>query len=419
MLKSLNIKRLFSSLDGYQKAEYMTLLLWAVAIPLSWKLALKALALFALATIIRFCHEKIRKTYSRPAHHSRLNTIAYLLSIGFFAIYLISIAYSSNTTEAWSNVNKKMAFAIAPVLFLVSNPYYLTRDHIRLVLHLFSATLIVRFLFFLIRALNCLITRGAFPLDEFFDPLHHTYLALYTLLALAFLYTELVDYARGSRRALLAVLGMMVLLVAYIIITQSRTGLVGLILLIGGILIHLVFVQKRIWLGIITIAAIIIGAGGVYILQPDTSHRLTNTIKGLAQGNSSDDRLVITQTALQTIGENLPWGVGVGDRIDELQVRFKQNTSDQAIIDRHFNPHNQFLDTLLSTGVIGLLVLLSLVAIPFFVEKRDNVYLLLFISITAFCALFESILERQMGIQFFCLFYCLLLVDTKEGTPID
>lgn len=88
-------------------------------------------------------------------------------------------------------------------------------------------------------------------------------------------------------------------------------------------------------------------------------------------------------------------------------IRYKIVTS---AIKNEANSHNQYFDTLISVGIIGLLLMLSFFVLPLVLmikrKKYDIVYLS-FMFIILFNAVFESIFERQLGIVFFLLFHLL------------
>lgn len=80
-------------------------------------------------------------------------------------------------------------------------------------------------------------------------------------------------------------------------------------------------------------------------------------------------------------------------------------------INGEYNAHNQFSDTIIAVGVIGLLLLLTFFAYPIILWIKNKNFDIVFFSlllIVAFNSLFESVLERQMGIMFFVFFYFLL-----------
>ena len=75
------------------------------------------------------------------------------------------------------------------------------------------------------------------------------------------------------------------------------------------------------------------------------------------------------------------------------------------------NAHNQFSDTIIAVGVMGLILLITFFIYPIFLWIKNKNFDIVFFSlllIVAFNSLFESVLERQMGIMFFVFFYFLL-----------
>lgn len=401
------MKNLLQGLKPYEISEYVLLLLMAAAIPISWSLAVKILALLLANMIIKSAaSHKIGSKSLTP-----IGRYSMWISIAFLAVYIVSLLYTENMSDGLDNVSRKLPFLLFPLFFLLSDISYMRKEHVRALLYIFVAILCVRFMwkfgyavyrFFIIKEVD------HFPHSDGFDSLHHTYLAMYVLFALGFIYTEIVRYWKilPFPQQLICAISIPLLL-AYLVCIQSRTGYVGLALMVAFVFIHVIFVQKRYLFGIIALILVTIGTVGVYTALPDTSHRLTNTVRSVLSGSRTDDRFVITSTAISTISDNMPWGVGAGDRSDQLLQHYQSTTRDETVLEHIYNPHNQFLDSLLSTGVVGLLLLLSLFVVPL-VRLRQNPQrelLLALLACTILTALFESIFERQMGMMFFLFFY--------------
>ena len=80
-------------------------------------------------------------------------------------------------------------------------------------------------------------------------------------------------------------------------------------------------------------------------------------------------------------------------------------------IDNEINAHNMFFETLISVGIIGVLLLLAYFVIPLVLwikKKKFDMLYCAFLLMIGFNALFESIFEVQLGIIFFCFFNSLL-----------
>jgi hypothetical protein len=118
-----------------------------------------------------------------------------------------------------------------------------------------------------------------------------------------------------------------------------------------------------------------------------------------------------------------PFGVGTGNVDDHLSYRLTlYGQTEMAKKDGEngiqYNPHNQFLQTAVEIGVIGLLLLVTLFGSTLrFAWRHRNYALLIMTAALVFNSLFESMLQRQSGIVFFSFWICLLIVvSTSKPT---
>ena len=148
-----------------------------------------------------------------------------------------------------------------------------------------------------------------------------------------------------------------------------------------------------------------IGALVLVKAAPLMTQRFTNISQIILDSQHSDSRYSIMNANLSVIKQNPIGGVGAGDVVDQLSKEYDKEIPNSNVV----SPHNQFMDTLMATGIIGLVLLLIMLVLPFIQAVRDRNYLqLVFVVIIIVCALTESILERQMGLYFFCLFMGIL-----------
>ena len=95
------------------------------------------------------------------------------------------------------------------------------------------------------------------------------------------------------------------------------------------------------------------------------------------------------------------------------------NITIRFAIDNEINAHNMFFDTLISVGIIGVLLLLAYFIIPLVLwikRKQFDMLYFSFLIMIGFNALFESIFEVQLGIIFFCFFNSLLFTMSFRPT---
>lgn len=118
--------------------------------------------------------------------------------------------------------------------------------------------------------------------------------------------------------------------------------------------------------------------------------------------NSHNDRVYGYIDSISRI-DNCDYS-SVKDNLVEYQIA-------KHCIKFELNAHNQYIETRISVGLLGFVLLLGLFLFPVYLWIRNkNFDIILFSLIFIFMlnCLFESIFERQMGIMFFVFFYFLL-----------
>lgn len=111
------------------------------------------------------------------------------------------------------------------------------------------------------------------------------------------------------------------------------------------------------------------------------------------------------KSVLSVVKDNAIFGIGSDGGLKYLQKYRSKNS--ESFRNKH-NAHNQFLETLLRHGIIGLLVYLAILVLIFFSAfKSKNFIFIAFILVFVISSLTESYLVRQIGLIFFT-FYSLL-----------
>ena len=130
--------------------------------------------------------------------------------------------------------------------------------------------------------------------------------------------------------------------------------------------------------------------------------------------NGLNLRIIQARFGIEILNDNEAWLFGVGiDKAQELlndkYVNYGLHTGynddfDKGYLDYNF--HNQYIETAVRSGLLGLFSLLAMVflLIIIIIKRQTFVFgweliLLLLFFIT------ESVLERQIGIVYFCLIY--------------
>lgn len=412
-------KTLFNNLSPIQSIDYILLLFTTATLVISWNIALYFIYALVANSIVRCFSER---GHRKPK--DRWHTLSMLALICFATIYWVSLLYSSNIPEGVEVSTKKLPFILIPIYFLISDHSYIQQTHLRHLFWTFGVIIClrfeVRFILTLVHYFGGQASIGSF-FSGSFDSFHHSYLTMYILLAMVFAYGEIKRKGKDLSTEAKWIIGVMATeLTLYNIMIQSRAGILMMILFLVYIIWDIIVINKHYRLGIICVGTALLIALLSALFFPRYTTRLTDTITEVAEGNHDDARFGITQTALMAINDNLPMGVGVGDRIDVMEDYFMITRPSYA--KSHYNPHNQYNDTLLTTGILGFIILLACLIIPLMGRthnedaKRWKTYRLALVLITACSCLFESIFERQMGILFYCFFIGVLMMPAATDS---
>ena len=140
--------------------------------------------------------------------------------------------------------------------------------------------------------------------------------------------------------------------------------------------------------------------------------RAANGVIIITTKKGKDGRMAINVTAVKTIAGSPLIGYGVGDYDTVLSKRLGIEGY-PSLEEQQLNAHNQYTETALAIGIIGLAAMLWWLVMPLCVawrRKKGFWPVLVLTFIVMFCFLFESMLERQMGMQFVSLIYALMVL---------
>lgn len=405
------------------RIEYILILLILILLPWSWSLSLYALVLLFLNMVVKCV---AARRVGNPVL-DRSARLPFYAMTAFVAWYAVSLLWTDNLSEGYEMAATKGSMALASIIFLCSDMSHITRRQLRLLLYLASLSLVCLFLVRLGINIRRVITEPETTwvsrMTFGFDKRHHSYISLYIIVALWGLYREQICYWRQMPRWCRWGFGVLVvLLAAYLVIINSRSGVLFAILSLFLMAGHAVYLRRRWAKPLLSLGCALAVVVGVHYALPKTQNRVHQTsltteaaAKGTTeQASRKDKRLPIWQASLRLASDNWLLGVGIGDRYDSLVPLFRE-LGDQESIDRRKNCHCQPLDTLVSTGVVGLLLLVALFAAIFVAAVRQrNWMLFVFMLCLGFNCLFETLFDRQMALFFVPVVVGLLCLKIRE-----
>jgi O-antigen ligase len=170
----------------------------------------------------------------------------------------------------------------------------------------------------------------------------------------------------------------------------------------------------KIWIKL-SLLTVIIGFSIIFILE---NPRFNLYIKYLSDGTFKEQavaktgtyRYYIWEKGINVFKQNFWFGVGTGD-VKDLMTEKNAN----GFLKKKHNLHNEFLESFVRLGVFGGVIFLSIffLSIYYALKTRDNLLLYFFIILTV-NYFFESMLDRIIGVLFFCFFVFLLIFESPE-----
>lgn len=406
-------KNPFIGLSWPEKTTFSALCASLVAIVAWWRIGIYAITVLCAVSVFKMIYT--RKIINRSLSSAQKTCL--LSMIAYWILYALSAMVSTNHSEGWNDATIKLYFLVLPLICLLGDTSYLTPHRIKALFQIFVAALILRFItsiaFCGIQLLQGVPFVVAKDLQNSPIGIHHNYLALYIVIAIAFLYSCLFNISNGEKkRHWILLTGIITVLTVYLFINSSRSGIVSLGVLFVACMLHITFSLKKykIAIGVFLFAAIL--SSLLFLSMPYIFNRFT----ALYGSGTSDPRSLIWQCGMKASNDHIMFGHGSGDYKSHLMSTYEEMGFTKGII-AGFNAHNQFIETLLATGVIGLTILLTMFFLPLVAALRNkphNLFVILSIIVIVSQIFFESMLIRQMGVQFIALILCVLIISLSQ-----
>ena len=384
------------------KINLTILVLFAFIMPIYQKPLGLLIGLFALFTLL---DGLINKTFQFS--HKEI----FIIGISFFAIHLISVAYSNNQERAWFDIEIKLSLLIFPILFLFKSPFLLRNK--KWVLYSFVYGSILSSIIMLIKAYINYSKAGnnAFYYTEI-SLFHPSYMAMYFIFAIGVLISYMISKKSLNKFQILPAIGILFLL-RMIFLLQSKAGMLSIIV-IATFLLIISLIRVRSFLLKIAISILVVSLSFVMIQRSSRLQAMVQSVEEISEKGKSEDsttglRFSIWEVACSEIKETWLFGVGAGDIKPVLFKDYEQQNL-QGALKKKLNVHNQYLETFLGQGIIGIGLLLTLLYLGFKeAQKRKDILITIFMLLISLSFLPESMLNNQAGVIFIAFFYFFLV----------
>ena len=346
----------------------------------------------------------------------------WLLS-SIYIVLVLSLLYTQDFQEGIYALEKRAALVIFPLIFFLRRGKMNQRT-----VHIYENIFIaIIFLFFTWVNIKIVLDiqnyireeslvnswQGALQNDLFsffyrtrfekISNIHPTYAGIFALFSAGILCVRMIDGFYSSRKAKTVVIFLIFIQLGFGFFIAAKGPLLAFVVAF----VTVAFVRlKRSRFFLIAGSLLILFITSVLLIPP-----LKDRAKELLVINKEDVvssvsiRKVIYKTSWSLAKDEGLFGVGVGDVQNHLDKRY-QKYDIEEIREDSLNTHNEYMNMLLSAGLLGVFTMILTLGLPLFESiKKKEANFIFFLSFMMIVFLFENILSRQKGVLFFALFY--------------
>jgi len=333
----------------------------------------------------------------------------------YYLLLVIGLIYSDNEEFGIVKLENKLTFLILPLMWrnlIISR----SREQWKII---FIASVVISLSICELMALYSFTTNKLSTLENVFfgqqfTLLHRGYFACYLIIASVFL----LDIIKQK----VDIKYIIVLFYIYIGVIQSASK-VGVLCMILVLMVYIIYfiVKQRLKIGWLLLFGFAVGFLLIFTIENPMKKRIEIALssdsnvplKNNKSIESNAARILMWNASLNVWKENFIIGTGTGDYNDEL-VAYNKSMNNLGVVKEELNSHNQFLNTAVQLGILGLSVLVFIFISSYYHSERSISHVLI-LMVFLLNFLVESFLETQAGIVLFCTLILLIFIHDKEG----
>lgn len=331
-----------------------------------------------------------------------------LINSSLFIVYLFSVIYSNDYSESFKKLETALSILILPISFFILLPdFKITNSIKRIFIKFFiiSTALFSIFCFFAI-IFNDSLAKYKWETDRYrVIIMDMPVIGQHPIYASIFISIAIIFFIFVIKNNLINNISQKIIF-SFLTILNS---ILLLVLLSKGVILSLFLVSllcfarsKMIKFYKYSIMSFIVLSLLTLFIFNRRMNELINleTYTELNPNLSTSVRMGIYDCSLKIIKEELFLGYGIGDAQRALNLCYS-NKSDMLLMNK-YNSHNQYLDVVIKTGIVGLVTFLGFL---FFNLKKGiknkNLLLLMLIVFYGIIFMTENVLSRQSGVILF------------------
>ena len=399
------MKRLLLFID--RNIVFVLLVLFFVTIPL--KNSLNSAVILALTTVSIYLLIRGKKF-----NLEIFKTLSPFLL--FFLIMCLSFFYSADKSYALKSIQRYLPFLVFPFIFSVIQ---IKTEEIYKLFKIFIAWILTLTLYAHILVLIKLNSNNDVLFNLFNR--HYSYMSLSSdtigihpayfalLLQIGILFLTFFFFRENNLRNKILYIIISLYFTFFIFHLSVRTSIVALFIYFNLAILYYIYSKKNFWKGILSliILYIVIGTIGynVRVTRYRFQHLFGFTYSSGIRHDDGADKLKQWHAALQA-NDNFIFGNGIGDANNSIYTSYENNELDKFAT-REYNAHNQFIQTYVAVGFVGVLILLLLFSYYFHLFYQNKLFIgASFLIIIFLLFQTESYFQRHKGIVIFSYTIC-------------
>jgi O-antigen ligase len=322
-----------------------------------------------------------------------------------FSAYLLSALFNTGVSGSLEELTKKLSLLVVPFI-LITNRFFFVKNK-RFLFSVYFFSILLTLLYLDVQAFFFYKEQNVFPFYTNYSMFTHpTYFGSNVLISIIFLFERIARTKRSwSRKTVQMIL--LLVLVIHLLFLLSKVVLICAIIVLLFYFFYLLFkdvLKLVLYMAVFTFPVLLIVF--MPLSHSEITQNMVSRFSSLEHYNSASGgtafRYKISKHTPEIVSNNWLLGVGVGNEQSYLMKFYQEHDWDFSH-ERGLNSHNQFVQTCLSVGLFGVLVLLAMLLVPLFINEFDGKKVMLLCFVFLFCT--EAMLERQAGIVLFVFFY--------------
>jgi len=336
----------------------------------------------------------------------------WLLIVLWFGVYVLSYFWTANTQEWLNHVQVKLPFLLLPLAFTLLPAWSKKQKE------WFTWGLALLMLGAVVYGLWPLFNHFSYYLNSYKyahvlpTAMYNDHISFSTAVACSIAWIGYFSATIASKWRSLGLRIVVIVLIVYLHVLAAKTGLVAFYIYLLGMAIAQF--RRSAIKGLKVVLVAVVCGFTAYACFPTLRERIgysfvtwMNFKTGERTGIYSDEaRMISYKVGIKILSVHPVLGVGVGDVLDCMKLGYRQDFPKVQEAQMLW-PHNQFLTTAVSVGLLGLVPMIGWLFWPLVRQKRSraglNFTLNFFILLVPLMV--DVTFEVQAGVGVFLIFY--------------